>query len=158
MAVDSGRASGSKPAISRDAVPGVLGWFAEISRAAKHLLWLKHPTSESVVAEVDAADNAATKSSATTLTVDATVSPIRIDSVGQAVPDAQEIDRRRNLVRTLFNDFWSGTHDKPTAFVQRLDQAEDYLNDRLTANGEFWRLDASTRATLGLPPRSSSSN
>jgi hypothetical protein len=26
-------------------------------------------------------------------------------------------------------------HDKPAAFVERLDQAEDYLNERLTANG-----------------------
>jgi hypothetical protein len=40
------------------------------------------------------------------------------------------------------------------AFVERLDQAEDYLNERLTANGEVWRLDAKTRTMLGLPPRS----
>jgi hypothetical protein len=55
----------------------------------------------------------------------------------------------------FFNDFWSGTHDKPAAFAERLDQAEDYLNERLTANGEVWRLDAKTRIMLGLPPRSS---
>jgi hypothetical protein len=41
------------------------------------------------------------------------------------------------------NDFSSGAHDKPAAFVERLDQAEDYVNERLTACGEFWRLDAS---------------
>jgi hypothetical protein len=57
------------------------------------------------------------------------------------------------LVRTLFNDFWSGAHDKPAAFVERLDQAEDYVNERLTACGEFWRLDANTRVMLSLPPR-----
>jgi hypothetical protein len=45
---------------------------------------------------------------------------------------------------------------KPSAFVERLDQAEDYLNERLAASGEVWRLDATTRAMLGLPPRSSS--
>jgi hypothetical protein len=56
----------------------------------------------------------------------------------------------------LFNDFWRGVYEKPAAFVERLDQAEDYLNERLAANGEFWRLDAKTRAMLGLPPRSSS--
>jgi hypothetical protein len=67
----------------------------------------------------------------------------------------QEIERRRSLVRALFNDFWSGIHDKPPAFVERLNQAEDYLNERLTANGEVWRLDAKTRIMLGLPPRSS---
>jgi hypothetical protein len=41
--------------------------------------------------------------------------------------------------------------------VERLDQAEGYLNDRLAANGEGWRLDAKTRIILGLPPRSNSS-
>jgi hypothetical protein len=67
----------------------------------------------------------------------------------------QEIERRRSLVRELFNDFWRGTHDKPAAFVERLDRAEDYLNERLRANGEVWRLDAKARIMLGLPPRSS---
>jgi hypothetical protein len=74
------------------------------------------------------------------------------------VPDQEEIQRRRDLVRTLFNDFWSEAHDKPAAFVERLDQAEDYVNERLTACGEFWQLDAKTRAMLGLPPRSNSPN
>jgi hypothetical protein len=32
--------------------------------------------------------------------------------------------------------------------VERLDQAEGYLNDRLAANGEGWRLDAKTRHWL----------
>ena len=54
----------------------------------------------------------------------------------------------------LFNDFWIGIHDKPAAFVDRLDQAEDYVNERLAANGEFWRLDDKTRRMLGLPRRS----
>jgi hypothetical protein len=77
-------------------------------------------------------------------------SPIAHNEISQ-----QEIERRRSLVRAFFNDFWSGTHDKPAAFAERLDQAEDYLNERLTANGEVWRLDAKTRIMLGLPPRSS---
>jgi hypothetical protein len=50
----------------------------------------------------------------------------------------------------LFNDFWSGPYEKPAAFVERLNQAEDYLNDRLTANGEVWRLDANTRGNARL--------
>jgi hypothetical protein len=62
------------------------------------------------------------------------------------------------LVRTLFNDFWSGCDDKPAAFVDRLNQAEMYLNERLTASGERWQLDAKTRQMLGLPPRSNSRN
>jgi hypothetical protein len=79
-----------------------------------------------------------------------------IDTAASTVLDQEEIQRRRNLVRMLFNDFWSGAYEKPAAFVERLNQAEDYLNERLTANGEVWRLDATTRTLLGLPPRSSS--
>src|SRR6266478_5022156 len=56
----------------------------------------------------------------------------------------------------MFNDFWSGCDDKPAAFVDRLDQAEPYLNEQLTACGEFWQLDANTRKMLSLPPRSNS--
>jgi hypothetical protein len=67
------------------------------------------------------------------------------------VPDDQEIQRRRDLVRTLFNDFWSEANDKPAAFVGRLAQAEPYINERLIACGEFWLLDAETRIILGLP-------
>jgi hypothetical protein len=82
--------------------------------------------------------------------LNAGTSPIGHNELSQ-----QEIERRRSLVRAFFNDFWSGTHDKPAAFVERLDQAEDYLNERLTASGEVWRLDAKARIMLGLPPRSS---
>jgi hypothetical protein len=70
----------------------------------------------------------------------------------------QEIERRRQLVRALFNDFWSGSDDKPAAFADRLDQAEIYLNDRLTACGEFWQLDVKTRKLLGLPARRSTAS
>jgi hypothetical protein len=68
----------------------------------------------------------------------------------------QEIERRRHLVRLFFNDFWDGAPDKPAAFVTRFDQAEHYLNERLAASGESWRVDAKTRFMLGLPPRASS--
>jgi hypothetical protein len=69
-------------------------------------------------------------------------------------PDEQEIQRRRELVRALFNDFWSGIDDKPVTFVERFNQAENYLNERLTACGEPWQLNANTRKLLGLPRRS----
>jgi hypothetical protein len=82
----------------------------------------------------------------------------QIDSAASTVLDQEEIQRRRDLVRMLFNDFWSGAYEKPAAFVERLDQAEDYVNERLAATGEFWQLDAKTRVTLGLPPRSHSPN
>ncbi len=77
-----------------------------------------------------------------------------ISSIAHNELSQQEVDRRRSLVRAFFNDFWSGTHDKPATFAERLDQAENYLNGRLIANGEGWRLDAKTRIMLGLPPRS----
>jgi hypothetical protein len=76
--------------------------------------------------------------------------------INNAIPsalDEGEIQRRRNLVRTFFNDFWRGSYEKPAGFVERFDQAEDYVNDRLAANGEAWRLDSKTRVMLGLPPR-----
>jgi hypothetical protein len=170
IAADAGQSSRSKPVITRKVAASILGWFTEIGQAARRLLRLRHPASaenraESAVAESGAVHAAtdnidvrptATKSCATALSVDVKVDPIEIEGVSQTVPDQQEIERRRNLVRTLFNDFWSGADNKPAAFVERLDQAEDYLNARLAANREFWRLDANTRAMLGLPPRSSS--
>ena len=77
------------------------------------------------------------------------------DLVTRRTLDEQEVQRRRNLVRMLFNGYWAGIQEKPAAFNERLDQAEEYLNERLAAHGEVWRLDATTRAILGLPPRSS---
>jgi hypothetical protein len=77
----------------------------------------------------------------------------QIDIAASTVLDQEEIQRRRDLVRTLFNDFWTGSHEKPAAFVDRLDQAENYVNERLAASGEFWQLDAKARLMLGLPPR-----
>jgi hypothetical protein len=77
----------------------------------------------------------------------------RPDPIAPIALDQDEIERRRNLVRKLFNDFWNGAHEKPVGFKDRLDQAEDYLNERLAANGEIWQLDATTRTLLGLPAR-----
>jgi hypothetical protein len=77
----------------------------------------------------------------------------QISSGTPSALDEGEIRRRRTLVRIFFNDFWNGPYEKPAGFLQRLDQAEDYVNDRLAANGEAWRLDSQTRVILGLPPR-----
>lgn len=81
---------------------------------------------------------------------------VPINAAASTVLEQEEIQRRRDLVRMLFNDFWSGAYEKPATFVERLDQAEAYVNERLANTGEFWRLDAKTRVTLGLPPRSHS--
>jgi hypothetical protein len=91
---------------------------------------------------------AATKTFTTPPITDAKLHPIAPIAL-----DQDEIERRRNLVRKLFNDFWGGVHEKPAGFTERLDQAEDYLNERLAVDGEIWQLDATTRALLGLPAR-----
>jgi hypothetical protein len=98
---------------------------------------------------------------ATEADVASTIPPAEVE-VGHATeahvtstvpPDQQEIQRRRELVRALFNDFWNGSDDKPATFVDRLNRAETHLNAQLAARGEPWQLDANTRKMLGLPPR-----
>jgi hypothetical protein len=63
----------------------------------------------------------------------------------------QELERRREIVRQFFNDFWRSADDKPVTFAERLNQAEGYINERLAARGEAWQLDPATRKQLGLP-------
>jgi len=67
-------------------------------------------------------------------------------------PSQEEIDRRRGVVRAFFNDYWSSADDKPASFAERLDRAEGYINERVAADGESWRLGPATRKQLGLPP------
>ena len=99
------------------------------------------------------------KSFTAPVTADVMVDPdAQTNRTAHIVLDDQEIQRRRDLVRAFFNDFWSVSDDKPAAFVDRLDQAEPYVNERLTAGGEFWRLDSKTRVMLGLPPRVNSAD
>jgi hypothetical protein len=75
----------------------------------------------------------------------------QIGITAEASPNKQEIERRREIVRQFFNDFWMCTDDKPRTFAERLNRAEDHINERLAACGERWRLDAATRKQLGLP-------
>jgi hypothetical protein len=70
----------------------------------------------------------------------------------EASPNKQEIERRREIVRHFFNDFWMSADDKPRTFAERLNRAENHINERLAARGETWQLDATTRKQLGLPP------
>jgi hypothetical protein len=67
-------------------------------------------------------------------------------------PNRQELERRREIVRQFFNDFWVSAEDKPGTFAERLNRAEGHINERLAARGETWQLDAASRKQLGLPP------
>jgi hypothetical protein len=77
-------------------------------------------------------------------------SPAVVES--DSAPSQEEIDRRRGMVRAFFNDYWSSADDKPASFAERLDRAENYINERVAACGEAWRLSPTTRKQLGLPP------
>lgn len=145
-------------------------WFAQfgaaVIKATKHFLRTTHPTSHR-----ERAERALEKAGALTAPTDNVVAmlstpisvtaDVKVDTYGpidnaSTVLAQEEIQRRRDLVRILFNDFWSGAYEKPATFVERLDQAEDYVNERLAETGELWQLDPKTRGTLGLPPRSNS--
>jgi hypothetical protein len=158
-------------------VENIFRWFAGIGAAfkkpiepARRPAWDNAAESRAESGAEEARAVAATTESAgeTPITTATVTIPVAADAkVGQDAqvsgvvlirPDDREIQRRRDLVRTLFNEFWNGRDDKPAAFAERLDQAEPCLNERLTACGEFWQLDAKTRKMLSLPPRSNSRN
>jgi hypothetical protein len=171
---DPAESNTPKPGISIGVLEKFLRWFAEIGRTVnavtKHFLRPRHPATqfmaeqrvEGSAQEAGAVATATENAIGNPATTKSLTVPITVDvNVGPDAPialDQEEIQRRRNLVRVLFNDFWSGAHDKPAAFVERLNQAEDYVNERLAASGEFWQLDAKTRVMLDLPPRANSPN
>jgi hypothetical protein len=178
MPAEPAQTSKLKPGTTRGVAGTILRWFADIGAAviklAGYFLRWTYPAADgtaeepadSAVTEAEAAvvatENAVAKPTTTTSFTRFVTADVKVRSDDQSRPithivlDQQEIQRRRDLVRTLFNEFWSGCDEKPAAFVDRLDEAENYLNERLAACGEFWQLDARTRAMLGLPPRSNS--
>lgn len=180
MSAEPLQSSGPKPETTRSVVRLIFRWLAQISRAVARPIYsflrLTEPA-PCITAEQCADSTAERAAVAVTTTEKRVIKPIttksftdpftsdnKLDSdaqivpIAETVPDEREIQRRRDLVRTLFNDFWNGSCDKPAAFADRLDQAENYLNERLIACGEFWQLDTKTRVLLGLPPRSNSFN
>ena len=162
------RASKSKVITTVEVAANIFRWFVRLGAATKHLLRPTDPACPKSPAEAGAVSPQAENTGAKPTTAESFAAPLTtgvsaerdsgIKRLAPCIPDKQEIERRRDLVRRLFNDFWSGAHDKPVAFLERLDQAEDYVNERLMACGEFWQLDATTRVALGLPPRSHSPN
>jgi hypothetical protein len=133
----------------------LLSWIAGIGAAFKssgeYFLRQTSPPSDS--ADETGAESAVVEDKATATAELELGQAKQINVISTISPDEQEIQRRRKLLRALFNDFWSGNDDKPVTFVDRLNRAEAYLNERLTACGESWQLDANTRKMLGLPPR-----
>jgi hypothetical protein len=179
--VDPAQSSRRKLGITRGVVEPILRWLAGVVAAViqpiRYFSRLTHPASSNVTAEKRSEGVVEGAQAVVTVTEDAVARPTTVKSFTAPVtadvmvdPDAQtnrtahivlddqEIQRRRDLVRAFFNDFWSVSDDKPAAFVDRLDQAEPYVNERLTAGGEFWRLDSKTRVMLGLPPRVNSAD
>jgi hypothetical protein len=177
MPIESADSTQLKSDTATDMGERVLRWFAQIGAAVikpiRYFLPTSYPASDEKRAEsgleearavAAATENVvAYLTTKTPFTVPATAgvkvdTDAQMDSAASTVLEQEELQRRRDLVRTLFNDFWSGAYEKPASFVERLDEAEDYLNERLAEIGEFWQLDAKTRVTLGLPPRSHSPN
>lgn len=146
-----------------EAMKRILHWFAGITAgfkrpdrdastppgAALHIvpepLAEEPPAAPSTITAADAVDDKVDRENAA-------------GAVTLTAPDPQELKRRRELVRAMFNEFWSDRIDKPASFVDRLNEAESYLNERLAASGESWQLDAEARDMLGLPAHSASGN
>jgi hypothetical protein len=177
MSDDLAQSSRPKGGNSRGVAGNLLRSLAEIGATVTSFFWKQLSASDVVTAEnrgenaprkarlvSTAVEDAAVKPSGTEsspapITADVIIGPeAKTNRIARIVLDDQEIQRRRDLVRTLFNDFWSEANDKPAAFVDRLAQAESYINERLTACGEFWQLDAETRITLGLPSTKNRAN
>src|SRR5262249_36095622 len=79
---------------------------------------------------------------------------VRPGNQTEDTPNQQELERRREIVRQFFNDFWRSADAKPVTFAERLNLAEGYINERLVACGEAWQLDSAVRKQLGLSPHS----
>ena len=143
MPIDSADSTRLKSDTATDIGEKVLRWFAQIGAAVikptKYFLRARYPASdekraESTLEEAGAiaattrnalGNQTTTKSFTVPITADVKVdTEAQIESAAPTVLDQEEIQRRRDLVRTLFNDFWTGSHEKPAAFVDRLDQAE----------------------------------
>jgi hypothetical protein len=133
----------------------LLRWIAGIGAPFKGLAkyFLRPASPPSDVANDGGAESALSEDTAIATAEVESSQATQVNVISTISPDQQEIQRRRELVRALFNDFWNGSDDKPVTFVDRLNQAETCLNERLTARGERWQIDAHTRRMLGLPAR-----
>jgi hypothetical protein len=174
---DLAQSSRTKAGNSRAVARNLLHSLAEISATVTSYFWRQNAAADvtaensaenapgkadlgAIVVEEAAVTPSLTQSFSAPVTADVIIigSEAQTNRVAHTAPDDQEVKRRRDLVRTLFNDFWTESFDKPAAFVDRLAQAEPYINERLAAFGELWQLDAETRTTLGLPSTKNRAN
>ena len=103
----------------------LLRWIAGIGAAFKRLAqYFLRPTSPpSDVADETGAKSAVVEDKATATADVEFDQATQVNVISTIPPDQQEIQRRRELVRALFNDFWNGSDDKPVTFVDRLNRA-----------------------------------
>ena len=106
----------------------ILRWFARIGEALKPSAHLRR-SRQRALDIASAAEEVGAIATGAESTLPSTIAPFRArvaaDAIGQAQikrvisiqPGAQEIQRRRELVRTMFNDFWSGCDEKPGTFA-----------------------------------------
>ena len=67
----------------------------------------------------------------------------------------QEIERRREIVRRFFNDFWKSSDDKPATFAERLNRETRMC--RFPASGSSWESLARGGVTMDNSRRAESS-
>jgi len=140
--VDPARSSRRKLDITRGVVEPILRWLAGVVAAViqpiRYFSQPTHPASSDVATEKRA--EGVVDHAVVTATADAIARPTTVKSFTAPVTADVMVDLDAQTNRAA-------------DVVERLDQAEDYVNDRLAANGEAWRLDSKTRVMLGLPPR-----
>jgi hypothetical protein len=128
------RAAKSKAVTTVGVAANIFRWFVRLGAAAKHILRPTDPACPKSAAEVGAVSPQAENTGAKPTTADSFAAPLTTDvsaerdsgikGLAPCIPDKQEIERRRDLVRTYFNDFWRDAHDKPAAFWSGLTRLE----------------------------------
>jgi len=133
MPIDSADSTRLKSVTTTDMSETVLRWFAQIGAAVikptKYFLPTRYPISDEQRAQsaleeagaiAAASENVIANLTTTKSFAVAVTAVVKVDTVApidSAAPtfDQEEIQRRRDLVRMLFNDFWSGPYEKASS-------------------------------------------